>query len=127
MEDEKLFGSHPKDPYKRIECISSTREIRIEIDGVVVAKSAQNVFLYETLLRPRYYLASTAVNWKVLSESEKTTFCPYKGMAKCVPFPLRQRHDVLLIFGIAIIILRLMGRKLKMQCGIISIRLPSLH
>ncbi|KFZ09328.1 hypothetical protein V502_08818 [Pseudogymnoascus sp. VKM F-4520 (FW-2644)] len=81
VEDEKLLGGHPKDPYKRIECISSTREIRIEIDGVVVAKSAQNVFLYETLLRPRYYLPSTAVNWEVLSESETTTFCPYKGMA----------------------------------------------
>jgi len=81
VEDEKLLGPHPKDPYKRIETVPSSREIRIEVDGQVVAKSTQNVFLYETLLRTRYYLTSTAVEWKYLSESEATSFCPYKGMA----------------------------------------------
>lgn len=84
VEDEKLLGPHPKDPYKRIETIPSSREIRIEVDGEVVAKSTQNVFLYETLLRTRYYLTSTAVEWKFLSESESTSYCPYKGMAKYV-------------------------------------------
>jgi uncharacterized protein (DUF427 family) len=42
------------------------------------------VFLYETLLRTRYYLTSTAVEWKFLSEADTTTYCPYKGMAKYV-------------------------------------------
>jgi uncharacterized protein (DUF427 family) len=60
----------------------SSREIRIEVDGHVVARSTQNVFLYETLLRTRYYLTSTAVEWSLLEESETTSFCPYKGMAK---------------------------------------------
>lgn len=84
VEDEKLLGPHPKDPYKRIETIPSSREIRIEVDGQVVARSTQNVFLYETLLRTRYYLASTVVEWGFLSESETTSYCPYKGMAKYV-------------------------------------------
>jgi uncharacterized protein (DUF427 family) len=82
VEDEILLGPHPKDPYKRIETIPSSREIRIEVDGKVVAKSTQNVFLYETMLRTRYYLSSTTVNWELLSESETTSYCPYKGMAK---------------------------------------------
>lgn len=82
MEDEKLLGTHPKDPYKRIETLPSSREIRIEVDGTVVAQSTQNVFLYETMLRTRHYLSSTAVNWELLSESGTTSFCPYKGMAK---------------------------------------------
>jgi len=81
VEDEKLLGPHPKDPYKRIETFPTSREIRIEVDGVVVAKSNQNVFLYETMLRPRYYLSSTTVNWELLNESDTTTYCPYKGMA----------------------------------------------
>jgi len=81
VEDEKLLGPHPKDPYKRIETIPSSREIRIEFNGTVVAKSSQNVFLFETMLRTRYYLASTTVNWELLSESETTSYCPYKGMA----------------------------------------------
>lgn len=87
MEDEKLLGPHPKDPYKRIECIPSSREIRIEINGKVVAKSMQNVFLYETLLRTRYYLSPVGVEWGALRESETTSYCPYKGMAKYDTFP----------------------------------------
>ncbi|KAH7407430.1 hypothetical protein BKA64DRAFT_666557 [Cadophora sp. MPI-SDFR-AT-0126] len=81
VEDEKLLGPHPKDPYKRIETIPSSREIRIEIDGVVVAKSLQNVFLFETMLRPRFYLDPTMIDWSVLKESETISYCPYKGMA----------------------------------------------
>ncbi|KAK0100900.1 hypothetical protein ONS95_007344 [Cadophora gregata] len=81
VEDEKLLGPHPKDPYKRVETIPSSREIRIEVDGVVVAKSSQNVFLFETMLRPRFYLDPTKVNWSVLRESETISYCPYKGMA----------------------------------------------
>ncbi len=82
LEDEKLLGPHPKDPYKRVEILPSSREIRIEVDGTVVAKSAQNVFLFETMLRPRYYLAPTGVDWSFLRESATETYCPYKGMAK---------------------------------------------
>jgi hypothetical protein len=82
LEDEKLLGTHPKDPYKRVECLNSSREIRVEVEGVVLAKSTQNVFLYETMLRPRYYLSAASINWEVLTESETTSYCPYKGMAK---------------------------------------------
>lgn len=40
------------------------------------------MFLYESMLRPRYYLPVTAVcNWTWLSKSDTTTFCPYKGQA----------------------------------------------
>lgn len=50
------------------------------------------MFLFETLLRPRYYLASTAVDWRFLSESPTTTFCPYKGKAKYVCSYLTLSH-----------------------------------
>jgi len=81
-EDEKLLGPHPKDPYKRVETIPSSREIRVEIDGVVVAQSTQNVFLFETMLRPRYYLNPASIkDWHFLKESETETYCPYKGAA----------------------------------------------
>ena len=81
-EDEPLLGSHPKDPYKRVECLPSSREIRIEYKGKVIARSSQNVFLYETTLRPRYYLSMAGLDWGMLSESRTETYCPYKGMAK---------------------------------------------
>ena len=81
-EDEQQLGPHPKDPYKRIETLASSREVRVDVGGVTVARSTHNVFLYETMLRPRYYLAPTAVvDWALLTPSETRTFCPYKGEA----------------------------------------------
>ncbi|KUI62935.1 hypothetical protein VP1G_11452 [Cytospora mali] len=81
-EDEKLLGGHPKDPYKRIEILPSTRQVRIEVNGAVVAQSTNNMFLHETMLRTRYYLPSTSINdWSMLSKSDTVTFCPYKGQA----------------------------------------------
>lgn len=82
VEDEKLLGPHPKDPYKRVETIPSSREIRIEVKGQVIATSTNNVFLYETSLRPRYYLSPTAVNPDLLIASKTISYCPYKGEAK---------------------------------------------
>ncbi|TVY84554.1 hypothetical protein LSUE1_G000746 [Lachnellula suecica] len=81
VEDEKLLGPHPKDPYKRVDCIPSSREIKVEVNGTVVARSTQNVFLYETLLRTRFYLSPVGVEWGLLRESSTTSYCPYKGMA----------------------------------------------
>ncbi|KAH8886352.1 DUF427-domain-containing protein [Thozetella sp. PMI_491] len=80
-EDEQQLGPHPKDPYKRIEPLSSSREVRVEVDGTVIARSTNNVFLYETKLRPRYYLAPTTVEWSFLTPSDTKTSCPYKGEA----------------------------------------------
>ena len=82
VEDEKLLGPHPKDPYKRVETIPSSREVRIEVEGKTLARSSQNVFLYETLLRPRYYLSAVGVDYSYLRSSDTTKYCPYKGMAK---------------------------------------------
>lgn len=81
-EDGKLLGPYPKDPYKRIECLISSREVRIESDGVIVASSINNVFLHETMRQTRYYLSPTSiVDWSMLVTSSTSTFCPYKGQA----------------------------------------------
>lgn len=81
-EDERLLGSHPKDPYKRIDILASSRDIRVEVNGLVVAQSTNNMFLHETMLRTRYYLPATSVkNWTMLTKSDTITFCPYKGQA----------------------------------------------
>lgn len=81
-EDEKHLGGHPKDPYKRIEILPSSREIRVELNGTVLAHSLNNMFLHETMLPTRYYLSPTSIrDWGHLSKSDTTTFCPYKGQA----------------------------------------------
>lgn len=40
------------------------------------------MFLFETGLRPRYYLPKTSVKQEYLTPSSTTTKCPYKGLAQ---------------------------------------------
>ncbi len=79
-EDEPVY-THPRDPYKRIDILASSRVVRIELDGVVVAESGQPRILFETGLPPRYYLPLTDVRMDLLRPSERSTHCPYKGAA----------------------------------------------
>jgi uncharacterized protein (DUF427 family) len=79
-EDEPVFV-HPKDPYKRVDILASSRHVRIEVDGVTVADSTQPRVLFETSLPPRYYLPMTDLRLDLLRPSAKTSQCPYKGTA----------------------------------------------
>lgn len=77
-EDEEVFV-HPRDPYSRVDAIRSTRNVRIELDGIVLAESASSVMVFETGLPTRYYLDRTAVHFEHLSLTDTITACPYKG------------------------------------------------
>ena len=77
-EDEQVFV-HPRDPYVRVDALRSTRRIRIELDGVVLAESNSPVLLFETGLPTRYYLNRTDVDFAHLIPSDTVTACPYKG------------------------------------------------
>lgn len=79
-EDVETF-CHPKDPYKRIDILPSTRPVKIVIDGVTIAETSSPLFLLETTLRTRYYLPPTSVKWEYLTPSDTETLCPYKGKA----------------------------------------------
>lgn len=72
---------HPRSPEVRVDALPSTRHVRVLIDGVVVADSVRPTILYETGLPPRYYLPKTDVRMDLLTPSESTTACPYKGWA----------------------------------------------
>ncbi|MEU5696650.1 DUF427 domain-containing protein [Actinosynnema sp. NPDC020468] len=80
-EDEPVYV-HPRDPYTRIDALSSSRHIRVEIDGVVIADSTRPVILFETGLPPRHYLPLTDVRQDLLRHTDLTTGCPYKGTAE---------------------------------------------
>jgi uncharacterized protein (DUF427 family) len=77
-EDERIFV-HPRSPYARIDCVRSSRRIRIELEGVVLAESASPVMLFETGLPTRYYLNRTDLAFEHLVRSDTETACPYKG------------------------------------------------
>ena len=73
---------HPKDPYKRIDIVHSSRRLKVKVGGEVVADTTSSEHLFETGLRPRYYLPLTSVNQSLLRPSKTTSLCPYKGAAE---------------------------------------------
>jgi uncharacterized protein (DUF427 family) len=77
-EDEEVFV-HPRDPYSRVDALRSTRTVRVEVDGVVLAESSSPVMVFETGLPTRYYLNRTEVEFEHLVPSPTVTSCPYKG------------------------------------------------
>jgi uncharacterized protein (DUF427 family) len=79
-EDEEVFV-HPRDPYHRVDVLESSRRVRVTVNGEVVAETKQPTMLFETGLPPRYYIPREDVREDVLARSEKTTRCPYKGIA----------------------------------------------
>jgi uncharacterized protein (DUF427 family) len=79
-EDEIVYG-HARNPYHRVDVLASSRHVRVEIDGVTVADSVRPVVLFETAIRPRFYLPLSDVRTDLLRPSDSATHCPYKGTA----------------------------------------------
>jgi uncharacterized protein (DUF427 family) len=79
-EDEPVYV-HPRDPYKRIDILASSQHVRVAVDDVTVAESAQPRILFETGLPPRYYLPPPDVRMDLLVPTDSVTRCPYKGDA----------------------------------------------
>jgi uncharacterized protein (DUF427 family) len=79
-EDEEVFV-HPRSPETRIDALASSRHVRVMVEGEVVADSNRPTILFETGLPPRYYLPQTDVRMDLLTSTETTTGCPYKGFA----------------------------------------------
>jgi uncharacterized protein (DUF427 family) len=79
-EDEEVFV-HPRDPFVRVDALQSSRHIRVERDGRVLAESDAPILLFETDLPTRYYLPEGSVDASVLGDSDLHTGCPYKGVA----------------------------------------------
>jgi uncharacterized protein (DUF427 family) len=79
-EDERIFG-HPRSPFSHIDIRASSRHVRVEYDGEVLAESDRPYALFETGLPVRYYLPREDVRSELLSPSSTRTMCAYKGEA----------------------------------------------
>ena len=93
-EDEQITG-HPRDPYHRVDVRQSSRPVRIEVGGDVVAESTRARLLFETQLTVRFYLPREDVSAE-LHPSPRRTYCPYKGEASYWSFDAggRRRKDL---------------------------------
>jgi uncharacterized protein (DUF427 family) len=77
-EDEQVFV-HPRNPYVRVDTLRSTRTVRVESHGVVLAETSSPVLCFETGLPTRYYINRTDVDFTKLVHTDTETYCPYKG------------------------------------------------
>lgn len=80
-EDEEIYV-HPRDPYKRVDAVASSRQVRISLDGVMLADSSRPTLVFETGLPTRYYLPKADVRLDLLRPGDLRTRCPYKGVAR---------------------------------------------
>jgi uncharacterized protein (DUF427 family) len=79
-EDEPVYTG-PRNPYHRIDILSSSRHVRVELDGVVLAESHHPTILFETGVVERHYLPLSDLRRELLRPSDRQTHCPYKGTA----------------------------------------------
>ena len=79
-EDEEIFV-HPRDPYKRVDVVQSSRHVRVVVRGDTVAETRRARLLFETGLPTRYYIPPEDIRRDLLVASDTGSRCPYKGIA----------------------------------------------
>jgi uncharacterized protein (DUF427 family) len=82
FEEDGEVSTHPRDPYTRVDILATSRPVRAELDGVVLAESPNARVLFETGLPPRWYLPKTDLRMSLLMPTGTVTHCPYKGQAQ---------------------------------------------
>jgi uncharacterized protein (DUF427 family) len=80
LEEDEPTVAHPRDPFHRVDVLASSRRVRLELDGQVLAASSRPMLLFETMLPVRYYLPREDLRAE-LSPSDTQTYCAYKGRA----------------------------------------------
>lgn len=81
LEEDEPLAAHARDPFHRVDIRSSSRQVRVEANGAVLAESAHPLVLFETMLPARFYLPVRDVHWETLEATDSSSVCPYKGTA----------------------------------------------
>jgi uncharacterized protein (DUF427 family) len=93
LEEGEEIGVHPRDPYHRIDVLSSDRRIRISLDGELLAETDRALGLFESNLPARWYIPREDVVAE-LEPSDTITRCPYKGVASYYSLSLADGKDL---------------------------------
>jgi uncharacterized protein (DUF427 family) len=89
-EDDQVF-KHARDPYHRVDVLRSSRHVKVELDGTVVAETHRPLLLVETGLPARWYVPRADVRFDLLTPTDTQSTCPYKGVASY--FSARIGHE----------------------------------
>ena len=80
LEEAEEIGVHPRDPYHRVDVVASDRQVRVSLEGSLLAETENAIALFETGLPVRWYIPREDVVAE-LEPSDTITHCPYKGAA----------------------------------------------
>jgi uncharacterized protein (DUF427 family) len=70
-EEDELNVGHPRDPFHRIDVLPSSRPVRLELDGQVLAVSSRPTLLFEAMLPTRYYLPRADVTAELIPQRDQ--------------------------------------------------------
>ena len=82
MEEDEPIVSHPRDPFHRVDTMRSSRHVRVELGGELLADTRRPVLLFETSLPMRAYIPREDVRMDLLVPTGTHTRCAYKGEAR---------------------------------------------
>ncbi|OBH10346.1 MULTISPECIES: DUF427 domain-containing protein [unclassified Mycobacterium] len=81
LEEGRELVHYPPNPYHRVDCRPTKRRLRVSVAGTVLVDTDQTVIVFETALEPRLYVDPAHVRTDLLSRSQTSSYCNYKGFA----------------------------------------------
>jgi uncharacterized protein (DUF427 family) len=81
FEEKDQVFVHPRDPFLRIDTTHASQHVKVIVNGETVAESDDAVILLEPGQPIRYYLPIGDTRVELLRPSQRTSRCPYKGLA----------------------------------------------
>ena len=81
LEEGRQLVNYPPNPYHRVDCRPTTRQLRVAIEGTTLVDTDDTVILFETSLAPVLYVAPGLVRTELLHKSDTSSYCNYKGVA----------------------------------------------
>lgn len=81
IEEGRALVHYPPNPYHRVDCRPTRRRLRVEVAGQSLVDTDDTVIVFETSLAPRLYVDPKYVRTDLLSVTDTSSYCNYKGVA----------------------------------------------
>lgn len=81
LEEGRRLVHYPPNPYHRVDCRPTTRQLHVELAGTTLVNTQDTVIVFETSLQPRLYVTPAQVRTDLLVRSQTSSYCNYKGVA----------------------------------------------
>jgi uncharacterized protein (DUF427 family) len=81
FEEGRELVHYPPNPYHRVDCMPTTRSLRVTLGGIALVDTASTTIVFETSLAARLYVDPVHVRTDLLRKSDSTSYCNYKGYA----------------------------------------------